>query len=563
MRVIAFALSCGALLALPAAGQGNLAEAARGVSIGSGSRAMGMGGAFIAVADDATAASWNPAGLAVLEKPEASVVWKAGDRGTESLGRSVFHNQYAYQGTFTESPGDGTSGTYRSTYTLAEEIDNLGQTASLSSSSFDFASATFPLRWGSFKIVPQVAYQRAVDLGYAARSQRPQQSVVRSTSHTAAVGTTCGEWGCDAWADRLDTSWSSDTRSDFDEEAWGGLDVWAGSLALSPHPKVFVGLSANLWRGQHTLEGTRHDGADECWYEVSPAGESGPGCEAITTDAVYSAETSYRGFNLNVGLLVRPLRWLKVGAVYKTPFTMTLDSVGSLAWQRRTQTNFGAYPSHGTESQAGSSEVAWPRTAGLGLAFMPADTVTLAVDFTWSEWSGVTESFEQYVSRVGGGVEAWTDEPFSSADEVRSEGRRRWPSRLPLPGTPFESDNPDQLRDQDDAYQLRAGVEVALVRGAVVVPLRAGVILDRPYFSDLAGDPVTNWGLAVGAGVAWKALVLDVAYVHQEYSYGGDYDLSRQFALFDVSESTATSLRTERNSRFSSDRIYVSTIVRF
>ncbi|NNG01437.1 MAG: hypothetical protein HKM93_18760 [Desulfobacteraceae bacterium] len=42
--------------------------------VGSGARAMGMGGAFIAVADDATAASWNPAGLIQIEKPELSVV---------------------------------------------------------------------------------------------------------------------------------------------------------------------------------------------------------------------------------------------------------------------------------------------------------------------------------------------------------------------------------------------------------------------------------------------------------------------------------------------------------
>ena len=42
--------------------------------VGSGARAMGMGGAFISVADDATAASWNPAGLIHLEKPEISVV---------------------------------------------------------------------------------------------------------------------------------------------------------------------------------------------------------------------------------------------------------------------------------------------------------------------------------------------------------------------------------------------------------------------------------------------------------------------------------------------------------
>lgn len=42
--------------------------------VGSGARALGYGGAFIAVADDATAASHNPAGLIQLELPEFSVV---------------------------------------------------------------------------------------------------------------------------------------------------------------------------------------------------------------------------------------------------------------------------------------------------------------------------------------------------------------------------------------------------------------------------------------------------------------------------------------------------------
>ena len=42
--------------------------------VGSGARALGMGGAFIAIADDATAASWNPGGLVQLEKPEISIV---------------------------------------------------------------------------------------------------------------------------------------------------------------------------------------------------------------------------------------------------------------------------------------------------------------------------------------------------------------------------------------------------------------------------------------------------------------------------------------------------------
>lgn len=43
--------------------------------VGSGARALGMGGAFIAIADDATAASWNPGGLTQLERPELSLVY--------------------------------------------------------------------------------------------------------------------------------------------------------------------------------------------------------------------------------------------------------------------------------------------------------------------------------------------------------------------------------------------------------------------------------------------------------------------------------------------------------
>ena len=42
--------------------------------VGSGARAAGMADAFVAIADDATAASWNPAGLVQLERPEVSFV---------------------------------------------------------------------------------------------------------------------------------------------------------------------------------------------------------------------------------------------------------------------------------------------------------------------------------------------------------------------------------------------------------------------------------------------------------------------------------------------------------
>lgn len=45
-------------------------ETAQFLKIGNGARAIGLGGAYTAVADDLTAMSWNPAGLALLEKRE-------------------------------------------------------------------------------------------------------------------------------------------------------------------------------------------------------------------------------------------------------------------------------------------------------------------------------------------------------------------------------------------------------------------------------------------------------------------------------------------------------------
>jgi len=71
------------VLAFPitAASQGNLVldpvtitSSPNPVGSGARARALGMGSAFIAVADDATAASWNPGGLMQLETPEISMV---------------------------------------------------------------------------------------------------------------------------------------------------------------------------------------------------------------------------------------------------------------------------------------------------------------------------------------------------------------------------------------------------------------------------------------------------------------------------------------------------------
>ena len=51
-------------------GFGQVEEISIGNTFGVGAKAMGMGGAFLAVADDFTTLYWNPAGLAQIKKFE-------------------------------------------------------------------------------------------------------------------------------------------------------------------------------------------------------------------------------------------------------------------------------------------------------------------------------------------------------------------------------------------------------------------------------------------------------------------------------------------------------------
>jgi long-subunit fatty acid transport protein len=96
--------------------------------VGAGARASGMGGAFTAIADDATAASWNPAGLAQLRQPEVSLVYDSID--TDRTSRSLL--RYAI-----DIPPLGVQ-----SITYQTETPNL---ASSRSSDIGFASATMPL----------------------------------------------------------------------------------------------------------------------------------------------------------------------------------------------------------------------------------------------------------------------------------------------------------------------------------------------------------------------------------------------------------------------------------
>jgi long-subunit fatty acid transport protein len=101
--------------------------------VGAGARAFGMGGAFLARADDATAASWNPAGLSYLRRPEATFA------GAHEINKS-----------------DITSATGVTT-----EFNRFEGTTP------DFAALTYPLEIGSVSGAAQISFQRVIPWGGA------------------------------------------------------------------------------------------------------------------------------------------------------------------------------------------------------------------------------------------------------------------------------------------------------------------------------------------------------------------------------------------------------------
>lgn len=173
--------------------------AAQGVSLsrpGSGARAAGMGNAFIAVSDDGTAASWNPAGLAQLREAEFSLVHSTGRRNRYLEGFRTLDQSAAFTALATGS-------------TTAD---------------IEFASAAVPFRLGGTPVTLQIGRRRLYELG--ARVHGDLQRV--PAFPTARGGSTI----------RVDTSID------------GSINLWSLAGAVGVTDRLSAGWSLDFYRSR-------------------------------------------------------------------------------------------------------------------------------------------------------------------------------------------------------------------------------------------------------------------------------------------------------------------------
>ena len=177
------------------------------VVVGSGARAFGMGGAFLARADDATAASWNPAGLSYLRRTEFSLVGA--------------HNDFSQR-----IPRANEAITPTRLVTTLDQLQ--GSVA-------DFAGFAYPLRLKGRTGAVQVSYQRS----FSFAGKRSSQATVGQPGFLPNGKLL------------LDEGFAVVGR--------GGFDSLSVSSGFEVHQGVRLGLSVNRWINGFSQTVTRPD----------------------------------------------------------------------------------------------------------------------------------------------------------------------------------------------------------------------------------------------------------------------------------------------------------------
>ena len=377
---------------------------------GSGARAAGMGNAFIAISDDGTAASWNPAGLSQLRKPEFSLVQAASRRsqfqeGYRTVGRSAL-------------------------FTDLKTTSN--------ATNIEFASAALPFTLGHRPITVQLGWRRLYQFSGGVRGDTRRVPI---TADGRPEGTI-----------RLDNVTD------------GSVDIWALAGAVRVTNRLSLGWSSDFYRG--------------VWEDRANVSED-PGILG-PTDFISTKNGNRIGdHSLSFGLLLA-YPSVKVGLVYHKALSSGYDV------KQAVRSNLGeSFDS--TFSRDDGYRLRFPRSVGMGIAWVPRPLLRFALDLTYDEWK------KFLVERPG--------QVFSGFDGL-----------------------PPGLTTTRNTLTLNAGLERLLPVQGTYVPLRLGFSHEPQGGRDaIVRKDANQTVLAAGSGINSNSIKFDVAI---EYRWGSFQNMS-------------------------------------
>ncbi len=408
--------------------------------VGSGARAAGMADAFVAVADDATAASWNPAGLVQLERPEISIVgqynriWEKFESGmhpeTDSTHRSdeLALNFLSVAYPLPTLPG-GRNATislnYQRKYDFTRKFDTRFQTSFLlpsGSTADQLQEIRFDQTGGLSAITPAFAIE---------------------LTHKLSIGVAVNLWGSSFLAD---SGWEQDLRIHSTTTVPGNPSVESDIIQQEDY---------DSFRGENVVVGVL--------WSVTPRWNIG-----LRYDSGFTADTNYHvESNFGDSQEDREVRFpstLAIGAAFRANdrFTLSMD-ISRTDWD-----NFYVRKQNGDKFSLvdGSTDLADPTQAGEMTDFDPTITVRLGAEYVFIP-KIKSEALPALWSLRGGLV--YDQEPASG---------RQDPSTGSSNGTP------------DSFYGATAGVGVLVgqhVNFDFAYQVRYGPDVNRDYIRGISG----------------------------------------------------------------------------
>ena len=285
-----------------------------------------MADAFVAIADDATAASWNPAGLVQLEHPEISIVGAC---------NAVF---------------EGFSAPYHA------EVDSWHDDSNMS---LNFLSVTYPFPFciAGRNAVAGLYYQHKYDFSRS----------FRLNYDTASVG--------------LDGAvLNSFTEMDFDQS--GALACITPALALELTHRLSLGVALNIWRSTCLSEnGWERTQRDRAFSQVL-------GDFALATTRLHETYTDVSGESFTFGLLWNVTDRWSMGARYDSAWTAKANYRRVATSMQHSfitgiRDPFSILPQVSEESR----DIRFPATLALGAACRLNDRLTLSCDVSQTDWN--------------------------------------------------------------------------------------------------------------------------------------------------------------------------------
>ncbi len=425
--------------------------------LGGGARARGMGGAFIGVSDDPSAASWNPAGLTQLDKYQ--------------MGATLYFINPSLK--------------YTTTYANSDFMNSLKQ----NKASISFGSVILPFKIYQKEVVGSVLYNRSSDI-YDKRvynfpgDRRIDNFGVYYMTDTTIIGADSVRIG------------------DKEDEITGGLDIVNLSLGTKVYKDLSLGVGLNIYTGSY-----EYNSNQQIRFTWNPA------FDTLITYHPFIKGT-YSGVNFTLGALYK-YRDFRIGAIVKTPFKLQekddvqfLKDVIINGYTISTPDAISARPVFPVEYKQ-KWEI--PLTVGFGVSYRMKG-LTLAGDL---ELRNFSKAKLHYPSRWydPNSPDTTMDLGWNSLTQFRIGGEYVYQSKYgTIPIRAGFRNDPQVFSDLKNVdmefvdYDPQAGAK--LMNSADVISI----------VNQTNGSKVTGNTFSLGTGIGWSQIKLDFTFEYSRYN---------------------------------------------